>query len=45
MIKTFLKGDIPKVNVLVRFEFELVYFVSGVEHCSHYTTKNPSSTI
>ena len=37
----FLKGICPKVNVIVRLEFELTYDDSTVQHFNHYTTGTP----
>ncbi len=35
---TFPKGICPKVNVIVRLEFELAYYDSTVHRFNHYTT-------
>ena len=37
MVHTFLKGICPKVNVIVRLEFELAYYDSGVHRFNPYT--------
>ena len=37
MVHTFPKGICPKVNVVVRLEFELMYYDSAVQHFNHYT--------
>ena len=34
---------IPKMNVIARLEFELVYFEAAVQHLSHDTTQTPLS--
>ena len=34
----FPKDISLKVNIIVQFEFELVYFEAAVQHFSHYTT-------
>ena len=36
VVHTFSKGINPKVNVIARLNFELVYFVDVVRHFSHY---------
>ena len=41
MVHTFPKGICPKVNVIVRLEFKLVYYDSTVQHFNHYTTGSP----
>ena len=37
-VHTFPKGMSPNVNLIVRLEFELAYYVVAVQHMSHYTT-------
>ena len=34
-IYTFLKGIIPKVNVIVQREFKVAYFKATVQHVNH----------
>ena len=31
----------PKLNIIARLEFELVYYDVEVEHINHYATANP----
>ena len=38
-VHSFTKGICPKVNVIVRLEFELAYYDSVVLHFNHYTTR------
>ena len=38
----FLNGINPKVNIIVRLEFELVSYDVAVEHISHYVTGTPN---
>ena len=38
---TFPKGICPKVNVIARLAYELVYYDSAVHHFNHYTTRTP----
>ena len=37
-VHTFPKGICPKVNVIARLEYELVYYDSAVHRFKHYTT-------
>ena len=37
----FPKGICPKVNVLARLEFELVYYNFAGHRFNHYTTRTP----
>ena len=37
-IHTFPKGIGPKMNVIARLEFELVYYEVEVQHVNHYAT-------
>ena len=37
----FPKGICPKVNVIVRLEFELAYYDSAVQRFIHYATRTP----
>ena len=39
---TFSKGTSPKVNLIARLEFELVYFEATVQHFSHFCTGTPT---
>ena len=41
-IHTFPKVISPKVNIMVRLEFELTYFKATVQYISHYATGIPS---
>ena len=41
MVHTFTKGICPKVNVIARLEFELVYYDSAVHRFNHYTRRTP----
>ena len=43
-IYTFPKGICPKVNVIVRLEFELAYNDSTIHRFNHYTTRTPPVT-
>ena len=38
-VHTFPKGICLKVNVIVRLEYELVYYDSAVHRFNHYTTR------
>ncbi len=38
-VHTFAKGISPKVNVIVRLEFELAYYDVAALHVNHCTTK------
>ena len=40
-VHVFPKGIYPKVNVIVRLEFELAYYDSAVECFNHYTPDTP----
>ena len=40
MIRGFI--PFPKVNVIVRLEFELAHYDSAVQHFNHYPTRTPS---
>ena len=40
-VHTFPKGICPKVNVIVRLEYELAYYDSIVHRFNHYTTRTP----
>ena len=40
-VHTFPKGICPKVNVIVRLEYELAYYGSAVHRFNHYTTRIP----
>ena len=40
-VHTFPKGICPKVNVIVRLEFELAYYDPAVHRFNHYTTRTP----
>ena len=40
-VHTFPKGICPKVNVIVRLEYELAYYDSTVQRFTHYTTRTP----
>ena len=40
-VHTFSKGICPKVNVIARLEFELVYFDFAVHRFNHSTTTTP----
>ena len=40
-VHTFPKGICPKVNVIARLEYELVYYDSTVHRFNHYTTRTP----
>ena len=39
-VHAFPKGTCPKVNIIVRLEFELAYYDSTVQHFNHYTMIN-----
>ena len=39
MVHTFPKGICPKVNVIVRLEYELAYNDSAVHRFNHFTTR------
>ena len=41
-VHTFPRGISPKVNVVVRLEFELTYFEVAVQPFSHYVIGTPS---
>ena len=45
MVHTFSKGICPKVNVIVRLEFELTDYVIAVQHVSHNTPRTECSSI
>ena len=34
----------PKVNVIARLEYELVYYDSAVHRFKHYTTRTPPNS-
>ena len=38
VVYSFPKGICPKVNVIVRLEYELAYYDSAIHHFNHYTT-------
>ena len=40
-VHTFHKGISPKVNVIVRLEYELAYQDSAVHRFNHYTMRTP----
>ena len=40
-VHTFPKGIFPKVNIIVRLEYELAYYDSAVHRFNHYTTRTP----
>ena len=40
-VHTFPKGICPKVNVILRLEYELANYDSTVHHFNHYTTRTP----
>ena len=40
-VHTFPKGICPKVNVIVRLEYELAYYDSAVHRFNHYTPRTP----
>ena len=40
-VHTFPKGICPKVNVIVRLEYELAYYHSAVHRFNHYTMWTP----
>ena len=40
----FSRSICPKVNVIVRQEFELAYYDLAVQRFNHYTTATPTST-
>ena len=40
-VHTFPKGIFPKVNVIVRLEYEIAYYDSAVHRFNHYTTRTP----
>ena len=40
-VHTFPMGICPKVNVITRLEFELVYYDFAVHRFNHYTTRTP----
>ena len=40
-VHTFPKGICPKVNVIVRLEYELAYYDSAVHRFNQYTTRIP----
>ena len=42
-VHTFPKGICPKVNVIVRLEFELAYYDSAIERFNRYVTKTSPS--
>ena len=45
-VHTFPKGICPKVNVIVRLEFELAYYNPAVHRFTHYTTRpHPTSVL
>ena len=41
MVHTFPKGICPKVNIIVRLEFELAYYDCAVQRFNYYTMKTP----
>ena len=44
-VHTFPRGICPKVNVIVRLEYELAYYHSAVHRFNHYTTRTPPRTL
>ena len=40
-VHTFPKGICPKVNVIARLEYKLMYYNSAVHRFNHYTTRTP----
>ena len=42
-VHTFTKGLCPKVKVIARLEYELVYCDTAVHRFNHYTTRTPPS--
>ena len=42
-VHTFLKRIKPKINLIVRLEFELAYYDIVVQHVNHYAT-GPQAT-
>ena len=40
-VHTFPKGICPKVNIIVRLEYELAYYDSAVNRFNHYTMRTP----
>ena len=41
-VHIFPKGICPKVDDTISLlEYELAYFLSAVQRCNHYTTRNP----
>ena len=40
-VHTFPQGICPKVNVIARLEYELVYYDSAIHRFNHYTTRTP----
>ena len=41
----FSKGISPKVNLIVRQEFDLSYFEAAVQHINHYVTRIGTSVV
>ena len=41
-VHTIAKGNYPKVNVIARLEYELIYYDSAVYRFNHYTTRPPA---
>ena len=44
-VQLFFKGISPKVNLLARVGFELVYYDVAVQHVSHHATGTPSPSV
>ena len=44
-VHTFPKGICPRVNVIARLEYKLMYYDSAVHHFNHYTTRTSPSSI
>ena len=40
-VYSFLEDICPKVNIIVRAEFELTYYKTVVQRFSNYTTRTP----
>ena len=38
MIRGFMPFPSPKINIIARLGFELVYFKAAVQYISHYAT-------
>ena len=44
-VHTFPNGICPKVNVIVRLEYELAYYDFAVHRFNHYTTRTPFNSL